>query len=45
MLNFINIYSFIPVSGCVGMSPSALLCPGALALSQSVGKLFLTFFL
>ena len=28
MLNFINIYSFIPVSGCVGMGPSALLCPG-----------------
>jgi hypothetical protein len=29
MLNFINIYSFIPVSGCVGMGPSVLLCPGA----------------
>jgi len=29
MLNFIDNYSFIPVSGCVGMDPSALLCPGA----------------
>jgi hypothetical protein len=29
MLNFINIYSFIPVSDCVGMGPSVLLCPGA----------------
>jgi len=27
MFNFIDIYSFIPVSGCVGMGPSALLCP------------------
>jgi hypothetical protein len=24
-----EIYNFIPVSGCVGMGPSALLCPGA----------------
>ena len=29
MFNFIDIYSFIPVSGCVGIGPSALLCPGA----------------
>jgi hypothetical protein len=29
MFNFIDIYSFIPVSGCVGMDPSALLCAGA----------------
>jgi hypothetical protein len=31
MLNFIDNYSFIPVSGCVGMDPStsALLYPGA----------------
>ena len=29
MFIFIDIYSFIPVSGCVGMVPSALLCPGA----------------
>jgi hypothetical protein len=29
MFNFIDIYSFIPVSGCVGMGHSALLCPGA----------------
>ena len=28
MFNFIDIYSFIPVSGCVGMGPSALFCPG-----------------
>jgi hypothetical protein len=28
MFNFIYIYSFIPLSGCVGMGPSALLCPG-----------------
>ena len=26
---FIYIYNFIPISGCVGMSPSALLFPGA----------------
>jgi hypothetical protein len=25
MFNFIYIYSFIPMSGCVGMGPSALL--------------------
>jgi len=29
MFNFIYIYNFIPMSGCVGMGPSALLCPGA----------------
>jgi len=29
MFHFIDIYSFIHMSGCVGMGPSALLCPGA----------------
>jgi hypothetical protein len=29
MFNFIEMYSFIPVSGGVGMGTSALLCPGA----------------
>jgi hypothetical protein len=29
MLDFIDIYSFIPVSGGVGMDTSPLLCPGA----------------
>jgi hypothetical protein len=29
MFYFIDIYSFIPVSGCVGMGTGALLCPGA----------------
>jgi hypothetical protein len=29
MFNCIYIYSFIPMSGCVGMGPSALLFPGA----------------
>ena len=29
MFNFIDIYSFIPVSGCVGIGPSALLYLGA----------------
>jgi len=29
MFNFIDNYSFIPVSGCVGRDPSALPCPGA----------------
>jgi hypothetical protein len=29
MFNFIDMYSFIPVSGGVGMGTSALLCPGA----------------
>ena len=28
MFNFIDIYIFIPVSGCVGRGPRALLCPG-----------------
>jgi hypothetical protein len=28
MFNFIDIYSFIPVSGCVGMCTGALLFPG-----------------
>jgi len=27
--SFISIYIFIAVSGCVGMGPNALLCPGA----------------
>ena len=29
MFNFIYIYSFVPMSGCVGIGPSALLFPGA----------------
>jgi hypothetical protein len=29
MFNFKYIYSFIPMSGCVGMGPNALLFPGA----------------
>ena len=29
MFNFIDIYSFISASACVGMGPSALLCLGA----------------
>jgi hypothetical protein len=30
MFNFIDtLHIFIPVSGCVGRGPSALLCPGA----------------
>jgi hypothetical protein len=29
MFNFIDNYSFIPVSGCVGIGTSALLCPVA----------------
>jgi hypothetical protein len=28
-LILLTIYIFIPVSGCVGRGPSALLCPGA----------------
>jgi hypothetical protein len=32
MFNFIDIYSFIPVSGCVDMGTIALLCPGAYIL-------------
>ena len=27
--NSIDICSFIPVIGCIGMDPSALICPGA----------------
>jgi hypothetical protein len=29
ILNFIDIYRFTPVSGCVGMGLSSLLCPWA----------------
>jgi hypothetical protein len=29
MLDFIDIYSFIPVNGGVGMDTSPLFCPGA----------------
>jgi hypothetical protein len=29
MFNSIDNYSFIPVSGCVGMGPSPLFCQGA----------------
>ena len=28
MFNFIYIYSFIPMSSCVGIGPSAVLFPG-----------------
>jgi len=28
MFNFIDICSFIPLSGCVGMGPNALICLG-----------------
>jgi hypothetical protein len=29
MFNLIDIYIFIPVSGCVDIDPCAVLCPGA----------------
>jgi hypothetical protein len=29
MFNLMDNYNFIPVSGCVGRGPSALLCPWA----------------
>jgi len=32
MVNFIDIYSFIHVSGCVFMGSSAMLCPGPIML-------------
>jgi hypothetical protein len=32
MFNFIGIYSFIPVSGCVGIGPSELFCRGPMIL-------------
>jgi hypothetical protein len=32
MFNFINIDSFIPLSGCVGMGTSAQLCPASILL-------------
>jgi hypothetical protein len=34
IFKFIDIYSFIPVSGCVGMDPSALLYPGIIMLQR-----------
>ena len=41
MVNFIHIYSFIPMSSCVDMGTSALLCPGAYkdALEQYIYNL------
>ena len=36
MFNFINIYSFITVSGCAGMGPSALLYQGAYTVVKTV---------
>ena len=36
MFNFIEIYSFIPVSGCVGLGTSALCCPGAYSTVKTV---------
>ena len=40
MFNFIDIYSFIPASDCVGMGPSTLLCPGAYnAVKTTLGHL------
>ena len=37
MLNFIDIYSFIHVSVCVGRGPSALLCPGVYNTAKTDG--------
>ena len=36
MFNFIDIYSFIPVSGFVGMGRSALIFPGAYYAAKMV---------
>jgi len=36
MFNFINIYSFIDVSGCVDMDPSVVLCLGAYNVAKTV---------
>ena len=35
MLNFININSCIPGSGCVAMGLSVLLCPGAYDVAKT----------
>ena len=43
MFNFIYIYSFIPMSGCVGMDPSALLYPGARDAVKTVLLLLLLY--
>jgi len=42
MFNSIYIYSFIPMSGCVGMGPSALLCPGTRDVVKTVLLLLLS---
>jgi len=34
MFNFIDIYSFIPVSGCVGMGPGLFIVRGFIMLSM-----------
>ena len=41
MFNFIDIYSFIPVSGCVGMITSAVLCSGPIMLLIRSWSLFI----
>jgi hypothetical protein len=41
MYNFIYSYSFIPMSGCVGMGPSELLFPGVRDAVKTALPLFL----
>ena len=41
MFNFTYIYSFIPMSGSVGMGPSVLPCPGARDAVKTVVLLLL----
>ena len=42
MFIFIDIYSLIHASGCLGMSLSALLCPGAYNAAKTALTLFLS---
>jgi hypothetical protein len=42
MFNLIDNYSFIPVSGCVGRAPSALLCRGGVNTVKTTLTITLT---
>jgi len=43
MFYFTDIYGFIPLSGCVGMGFSALLCPGAYNAVKTTLALYIHF--
>ena len=44
ILNCIDIYRFTPVSGCVGMGLSSLLCPGAYDAAKTASRIIIYIF-